>query len=103
MVKVYKLPAKPGNYQAVLTDSIQISSMITAADINPKGDKMALLGYGNLYLFDISGEKNFFDGDKYCIPVERSGQAEALVFINNTDFIFSNEAGKIYKAVKKEK
>lgn len=100
---MYSVPARPGNYVATLVDSIRISTMITAADISPDGNKIALLGYGNLYLFDISGPESFFEGDKYCIPVKRTGQAEALVFINNTDFVFTNEGGKIFKAVKKEK
>lgn len=100
LVKVYKVPAQRGNYTAQAIDSIQISTMITAADISPEGDHMALLGYGNVYLFEISGE-NFFSGNKYCIPFEKTGQAEALVFINNTDFVFSNEGGKIFKAVRK--
>ncbi|WP_026461613.1 hypothetical protein [Adhaeribacter aquaticus] len=100
-VKVYKVPAQPGKYEAKVIDEIQISTQITAADISPDGKRMALLGYGNVYLFDIEGEK-FFDGKKYCIPVGKSGQAEAMVFLNNTDFIFSNEAGKIFKALKKE-
>jgi hypothetical protein len=103
LVKVYKVPAKPGSYEAVAVDSIQISTMITAADISPDGKKMALLGYGNIYLFDISGNDDFFSGKKYCIPFEKTGQAEALVFINNTDFVFTNEGGKIFKAVKKAK
>lgn len=102
LVKVYKVPAKPGSYVAQAIDSIQISTMITAADISPDGKKMALLGYGNIYLFDIQGTDDFFSGKKYCIPFEKTGQAEALVFINNTDFIFTNEGGKIFKAVEKK-
>lgn len=103
LVKVYKLPSRPGTYVASAIDSIQISTMITAADISPNGERMALLGYGNIYLFDVSGNDRFFDGNKYCIPFEKTGQAEALVFLNNTDFVFTNEGGKIFKAVKKEK
>jgi hypothetical protein len=103
LVKVYKVPATPGSYEAQAIDSIQISTMITAADISPDGKKMALLGYGNIYLFDIKGTDDFFGGEKYCIPFEKTGQAEALVFINNTDFVFTNEGGKIFKAVEKGK
>jgi hypothetical protein len=102
-VKLYKVPAQPGTYQAAVADSIQISSMITAADISPDGKTVALLGYGNIYLFEVNGRDNFFDGKKYCIPFEKTGQAEALVFINNTDFVFSNEGGKIFRATKRNK
>lgn len=100
-VKMYKVPAQPGNYEAKITDQVQISTMITAADISPDGKLMALLGYGNIYLFEIGRGDAFFSGNKYCIPYEKTGQAEAIIFINNQDFVFSNEGGKIFKAVKK--
>jgi hypothetical protein len=103
-VKMYKVPAQPGTYIAKIMDQVQISTMITAADISPDGKLMALLGYGNIYLFEIGGSDNkFFSGNKNCIPFEKTGQAEALVFINNHDFVFSNEGGKIFKAVKRKK
>ena len=102
-VKIYKVPAQPGTYEAKIIDDMQISTMITAADISPDGKLMALLGYGNIYLFQVDGGDKFFSGNKYCIPYEKTGQAEALVFINNQDFVFSNEGGKIFKAVKKNK
>jgi hypothetical protein len=99
LVKVYKVPAAPGNYSVLPFDSIQISTMITAADISPDGKKLALLGYGNIYLCDITGTDDFFSGKKYCIPFEKTGQAEALVFLDNNNFVFTNEGGKIFKAV----
>jgi hypothetical protein len=102
-VKIYELPAQPGSYEAKVVDSLRISNKITASDISPDGKLMALLGYGNVYLFEIEDSNKFFNGKKYCIPIEKSGQAEALVFINNTDFIFSNEGGKIFKAIKNRK
>lgn len=101
LVKVYKVPAQPGSYEVSPFDSIQLSTMITAADISPDGKKVALLGYGNIYLSEVNGKDDFFSGEKKCIPFEKTGQAEALVFINNSDFIFTNEGGKIFKAVKK--
>lgn len=101
MVKVYKLPAVPGNYVAQVVDSLQINTMITAADISPDGKHFALLGYGKVYLFEMPEGDKLFDGKKYCIPVGKSGQAEALVFKNNQDLIFSNENGKIFLVKKK--
>ena len=102
-VKVYKVPAQPGTYEAAKLAEIRISNMITAADINPAGDRMALLGYGNIYLFEVTDQDNFFSGKKYCLSFAKSGQAEALVFLNNQDFIITNEGGKIFKAVKRSK
>jgi hypothetical protein len=102
-VKMYKIPAQPGTYEAKLIDTVHISTMVTAADISPDGKLMALLGYGNIYLFKVTNGDNFFNGDKYCLPFKKTGQAEALVFTNNHNFVFSNEGGKIFKAVKRNK
>jgi hypothetical protein len=82
-------------------DSFPIASRITAADISPDGKTTVLLGYGNLYIFNNNGSDRFFDSEKYCIPIAKSGQAEALVFLNNRDFVFSNEGGKIFKATRR--
>ncbi|QMU31455.1 hypothetical protein HUW48_05175 [Adhaeribacter radiodurans] len=101
-VKMYKIPAQPGSYQAKVVDSLNFASRITAADISPDGQMVALLGYGNLYLFHMNGGSTFFSGKKYCLAIPQSGQAEALVFLNNKDLLLSNEGGKIFRAVKKK-
>lgn len=101
-VNMYRIPAQPGTYVAKLIDSVHVSTMITAADISPDGSLMALLGYGKIYLFALNSENKFFNGKKYCRPFGKTGQAEALVFTNNHDFVFSNEGGKIFKAVKRK-
>jgi hypothetical protein len=53
--KVYRLPDEQGNYQAVLIDSVfgNLSSdysSITAADINPSQNRIALLTSGSLFI-----------------------------------------------------
>ncbi|GAA4006229.1 hypothetical protein GCM10022408_17550 [Hymenobacter fastidiosus] len=100
-VKEYVLPARPGAHTARLADSIRINTWITAADISPDGRRVALLGYGHVYLIERKPGQRLFDGVKTCLPIPSSGQAEALVFVNNHDFIFSNEKGKLYRATKK--
>jgi hypothetical protein len=101
LVKVYKVPASPGKYVVRPVDSLQMGTMITAADISPDGKHFALLGYGKVYLFEIGPGDKLFDGKKYCIPLGKTGQAEALVFENNSDLILSNEKGKIFRVKKK--
>ncbi|MDQ4141213.1 MAG: hypothetical protein M3142_11900 [Bacteroidota bacterium] len=96
-VKMYKIPAQLGSYQAKVVDSLTIASRITAADISPDGKTVALLGYGNLYLFQTNGKTKFLSGEKHCLSIPQTGQAEALVFINNQDLLISNEGGKIFK------
>jgi hypothetical protein len=88
-VKMYVFPAVGGSYSAAPTDSVFIKSMVTSADISPDGRTLALLSYGKVFLFDISKGLNFRKPTS-CIKIGR-GQSEAIVFVNNTDFIFTNE------------
>ncbi|WP_400193630.1 hypothetical protein [Hymenobacter sp. B81] len=100
-VKEYHLPARPGQHVARLADSIRINTWITSADISPDGRTVALLGYGHVYLIAPQPGRRLFDGAKSCLPVAVSGQAEALTFVNDTDFVFSNEKGRLYRATRK--
>ncbi|UYZ63081.1 hypothetical protein [Hymenobacter weizhouensis] len=97
-VKQYVLPARPGRHTARLVDSLQLNTWVTAADISPDGRRVALLGYGQVYLFERLPGRRLFDSLKGCLTLPTSGQAEALVFTSNHDFIFSNEKGKLFQA-----
>ena len=101
--KMYRLPDSGSNHVAELVDSVEVNTMITGAAISPDRKQMALLGYGYLYLFDLSGDDNFLKGKKYCVPVGKSGQAEGIVYLNNNEILFSNEGGKIFKVSAKKK
>ncbi|GAA4376403.1 hypothetical protein [Hymenobacter koreensis] len=97
-VKEYHLPARPGTHVARLVDSIRVNTWITAADISPDGRTVALLGYGHVYLIQPQPGQKLFSGAKSCLPVPTSGQAEALVFVNDRDFVLSNEKGRLFRA-----
>ncbi|RSK45877.1 hypothetical protein [Hymenobacter perfusus] len=100
-VKQYVVPARPGRHTARLADSLQLPSWVTAADISPDGHRVALLGYGYVYQFERLSGRRLFDGQKTRLALPKSGQAEALVFINNQDFLISNEKGKLLLAAHK--
>ncbi|MBC6696852.1 hypothetical protein [Hymenobacter sp. BT190] len=102
-VKLYSLPARPGNHVATLLDSLRIDTWITAADISPDGRTVALLGYGHVYLLTHQAGRRLFDSPKSCLALPTTGQAEALTFVNNTDFMIGNEKGRIYRATRKAK
>ncbi len=95
LVKLYGLPARPGDYTIPVKDSIFINSPVTAADVNPSGTTFALLTYGKILLFGIENGKINFDHPKDCIKIGK-GQEEALVFVNDTDLILSNEQRGLY-------
>ncbi|MBT9391801.1 hypothetical protein KLP40_01390 [Hymenobacter sp. NST-14] len=97
-VKQYVLPARPGRYVARLADSLQLPTWVTAADISPDGRRVALLGEDCAYQFERLPDRRLFDGLKSRLRLPKAGQAEALVYINNEEFIFSNENGKLFEA-----
>ncbi|MDX5438256.1 MAG: hypothetical protein LPK03_13720, partial [Pontibacter sp.] len=92
----YTLPASGGAYTLAPQEELRVSSAITAADSAPNGKDFALLGYGRLYLFEPDDEQVKFAGKRYCLPLARTGQAEALLFLSPTELLISNENGKLY-------
>ncbi|EJF08361.1 hypothetical protein [Pontibacter sp. BAB1700] len=92
----YTLPALGGTYTLEPQEKIRVSSAITAADSAPNGKDFALLGYGRLYLFEPQDEQVQFAGKRYCLPLGRTGQAEALLYLSPTELLISNENGKLY-------
>ncbi|RPD50145.1 hypothetical protein DNI29_04935 [Hymenobacter sediminis] len=102
-LKQYVLPARPGRHTARLTDSLQLPTWVTGADISPDGKRVALLGEKKVYLFERLPGRRLFDGLKSTLDLPDSGQAEALVFVTAQDFIFSNEKGKLFSATRKQK
>jgi hypothetical protein len=99
---MYTIPNKTGDYVAQAKEEIFLKSQVTAADINPSKNMFALLSYGKVFLFEMNNEPPTFQKPYFCIKVAR-GQAEALTFINDTDFVITNEKGKMFLVQKKKK
>lgn len=99
-VKMYALPDRPGNYVSSLKGDIFIKSMVTAADINPSHTLFAVLTYGKVLLFRLSDDQHLLKDPYLCIKVYRN-QAEAIAFVNDTDFMITNEQGKMYLVKRK--
>ena len=96
VVKLYQLPSIPGNYSAQPTDSISIETQVASADISPDGKTFALLTYGKILLFEIRDGQVNFKKPKGCFRFVNK-QSEALIFINNTDMLVTNEQGDLFK------
>ena len=97
LVKQYGMPARPGKYVLAALDSLALETWVTAADISTDGRTVALLGYGFVYLFEGAPAQRVFDRPRRRIQLETTGQAEALTFVNNHDFVLSNESGKLFQ------
>jgi len=99
-VRLYSMPAQAGSYAPAPQDSIQINTMVTGADVSPDGRTLALITYGKVLFFDVTDGVSF-KKPLLCLKTGR-GQTEALVFINNQDFVFGNERkGELFLAKKK--
>ncbi|MCE6989029.1 esterase-like activity of phytase family protein [Dyadobacter sp. CY323] len=100
IVKLYRLSAQPGDYQLTPLDSIGITSQITSADISPDGKTFALLTYGKVLLFGVTGKDINFRKPLGCFRLVKK-QNEAIVFLNNTDMLVTNEQGNIYRITRR--
>ncbi len=102
-IKLYRLPQKPGNYEAVLQDSFKIKQgkfrkSITSAAISPDGKTLALLSMGRLRIFKDFEGSNFFQA-KYQRNYRLAfTQKEAIVFKTNKDLYLSDERSPLGKA-----
>jgi hypothetical protein len=96
MVKIYRLPAEKGHYSLSPIDSIAIETQVTSADISPDGKTFALLTYGKILQFAIEDEIINFTNPSACFRFVKK-QAEALIFLNNTDMMVTNEQSQIFR------
>ncbi|MEJ8800870.1 hypothetical protein [Pontibacter sp. H249] len=96
-LKLYTLPATPGTYKATMQEQLPVQAMTTAAALSPAGDQFAILGYGKLYLFEVQNRSINLSGKHYCIPIARTGQAEAILYTSQHELLLTNEAGKLFK------
>ena len=94
-VRLYQMPSEPGDYTLSPIDSIQVETQVTSADISPDGKTFALLTYGKVLLFAIENGKIDFKLPTGCFRLVKK-QAEALIFLNNSDMMLTNEQGQIF-------
>lgn len=98
--QLYSLPDKAGDYALLPEQNIFLKSPVTSADVSPNGKEFALLSYGKIYVFEISDGKIDFSKPKSCIKIGRN-QMEAIAYVNDTDFVMTNEQRKIYRVNRK--
>jgi hypothetical protein len=95
-VNLYELPAEKGNHILAPVDSIHINTQVTSADISPDGKTFALLTYGKILLFGVDNKVINFKKPLGCFRLVKK-QNEALIFLNNTDMLITNEQGDVYQ------
>jgi hypothetical protein len=96
--RYYVVPARPGHYVATLRDSLRLRTLVTGAALGPDGRQVALLGYGGLFLLDGPPTEQLFQQPKTYRRLPTTGQAEAVLFLDNKDLLMSNERGRLFRA-----
>lgn len=105
-VKIYQLPDKPGEYVAKKIDSLKLPLQITAADISPDEQFVTLLSYGKVLLYraEFDVKDNLKLQAFNCKQFTRSGQSEAVAFMDENNLLITNEKGKVFwMYIKKDK
>lgn len=97
---IYTVPANAGNYDARLVGTFNTCTdlatcQITGAAISPDKKKIALLGYGSLWLITEFDLPDFSKGTVQLIDLGVSTQLEAVCFMDNTTILLSDERNQM--------
>lgn len=98
-VRVYRVPANPGTYKAEFLQSFPLCGsdkkcVITAAAINEKNDKIALLTHDTVFLVSGFNSESLFDGNIQKIDLGHYSQKEGICFKNDTILYIVDEREK---------
>lgn len=74
--------------------------LATAADLSPSGDRLAVLTYGDLWIFDRPSEgDDWLSGHSVRIPLDRrkARQNEAVTWIDERSLLMANENRDLFR------
>lgn len=95
--KVYTLSDKPGEQTARLLTSLTIDGEVTDADVSSNGQRLALLGKEELFLFEGATFQAALKATPRRIDLPGAGQTEGLVFTDDQTLVISTEEGSLYE------
>lgn len=109
---LYKIPAKKGRHAAILLGRFKTckdskTCQITAADISPDKQKIALLGHDKVWVFSNFEQDDFLNGTFATYPLHHDSQKESLCFLDNETLLIADEkqkknGGNVYQFELKE-
>ncbi|SFU29053.1 hypothetical protein SAMN05216480_101435 [Pustulibacterium marinum] len=96
---LYKIPAKPGDYEAKLIDTFHFgdtfdTGSITSATISTNHKKVVLLTHEMIYILEDFEDDDFFTGKLTKLNMEHVSQKESVCFKNKNTLLISDEAEK---------
>ena len=98
---VYSVPDSAGTYIArkelqFATCETRKKCRVTDAALSPDGNRLVLLGYGTLWIFDDFRKRKFGNGPTQMLDIGASTQLEAACFVNDTLLYLADE--RVFKS-----
>ena len=97
--KLYRMDHydRPGAPTLNLVDVFDIGGYVTAADVSPDWQRLVVLTYNAIWLFNQSdGSDRYFDGSISWLPI-RAGQCEAVCFSDENTLLITNEERDVFE------
>lgn len=104
---LYRIPMQPGKHEATLIGSFKTnknynSGVITGAAISPDQQRVTLLSYQRLWIFEDFKGDDFFNGKITEVNLNHYSQKEAITFKDNETVWIADEkvkknGGNMYK------
>ncbi len=92
---LYRLPTKKGNYNIEKVNSFNTCDhdecWVTSADINAKGNKLALLTENSVFVFSNLNTKDFFSSPVKRYVFDYNSQKESVAFKNDSTLYIADE------------
>ena len=95
--KVYTVPDQPGDYTAKLVTELSIPGEVTDAALRPDGQRLVLLGRGELFILDGASWAEILKATPRRVDLTGAGQTEGVVFKDAGTLLISTEQGGLFE------
>ena len=95
--KVYTVPDQLGVYTAKLVTSLAIPGEVTDATLRADGQRLVLLGRGELFILDGTSWADILKAKPRRVDLTGAGQTEGAVFKDDNTLLISTEQGALYE------
>ena len=103
-VKLFRLdnPSESKVNELTFVSELPFSEVVTASDISLVHNKLAILTYGSIIVFDIARkDSDFFKGQSYRLVIKGTKQVESITF-SDDNLIVTEEEGEMYEIALKD-
>jgi hypothetical protein len=91
---IYQVDTSQKQSELIPLETFDIGGMVTAAEANDDGSKLAVLTYNSVWIFKKENT-SYFQGKISWLPI-KAKQCEAICFQNNETLMITNEQREIF-------